>query len=116
MKIDLQSLLRKSMGNSITAVPCSVDLEALLDFNDLNHINVDVQGLFAQRRQVVILWSVSDVQFVRNDLSDELAWNVLRECSRRHTREQGLNRSLILQVAEQLYPRSIIQPIIDKES
>ncbi|MCA9096695.1 MAG: hypothetical protein KDA68_24620, partial [Planctomycetaceae bacterium] len=61
MIINLNALLRSYIGNSITAVPCTVDLDDLLTSNDLDELNIDIDTLLAYRREVAVIWSFEDV-------------------------------------------------------
>jgi hypothetical protein len=66
--------------------------------------DLDIHELFAQRRQVAVVWSVEDVQGVRPDLDDDHAWEALQECRRVHDCELGFNWLLIETVADNLFP------------
>jgi len=62
-----------------------------------------IDSLLAYRRQVAVRWSVSDVQNVRPDLSDEQCWIVLLACRNRHDCECGFTWELIETVASTLF-------------
>lgn len=65
---------------------------------------IDVHDLLARRRQVAVIWSIEDVQSVRDDLSDDQAWEVLQECRHRHDCEYGFTWTLIEIIADELFP------------
>jgi len=106
MTLDLQSLLRNKLGQSITAVPCTIDLEALLEGNELLDIDFDLHDHLATRQEVAVVWAVEDVRTVRPDLNDDQAWQVLQECRRVHDCNDGFNWLFIETVAENLYPET----------
>lgn len=105
-KINISTLLRNQCGNSITAVPCSIDLEETLEFNDLNLCDLDIHALLAEHRQVAIIWCIEDVQEIRPDLDDDQCWAVLQRCERLHDCNDGFNWYLIEAVAEDLFPKT----------
>ncbi len=102
--INIRDALKSTIGNSITNVSCSVDLEELLDFNDLSILNVDIHQLLAERCEIAIIWSIEDVQGVRPDLNEDQAWQVLQRCERLQDCELGFNWLLIETVADDLFP------------
>jgi len=106
MTLDLQSLLRNKLGNSITAVPCTIDLEELFAGNELLDIEFDLHEHLATRHQIADIWGVEDVQSVRPDLNDDQAWEVLQRCLRMHDCNDGFNWFFIETVAESLYPET----------
>lgn len=69
-----------------------------------NSPEIDIH-LLSERRQIAIIWSIEDVQFVRKDLSDDQAWKVLKRCERALDASVGLDWSLIEEVADNLYPQ-----------
>ena len=73
---------------------------------------IDVHQLLEDRRQVAVIWSTDDVQDIRPDLSEDQAWQVLRECRRVHDCEVGFTWLLIEIVANDLFPK---QPSTTKE-
>jgi hypothetical protein len=54
-------------------------------------MDIDVHELLAARRQIALVWSVEDVQQVRPDLTEEQAWEVLRQVERRHDADLGVH-------------------------
>lgn len=67
-----------------------------------------IHDWLAAKQQIAIIWSVEDVQFLRSDLARDArdqAWHVLKECSRFHDYEVGINWTLLAIVAEEHYPR-----------
>jgi hypothetical protein len=66
--------------------------------------NIEIQDLLAQRREVAVIWSTEDVQSVRQDLSDDQAWEVLLQCKRVHDCNHGFTWELIEVVADLMFP------------
>ena len=73
---------------------------------------INVHQLLEERRQVAVIWSTDDVQDVRPDLSEDQAWQVLRQCRRAHDCEVGFTWLLIETMADDLFPK---QPSTTKE-
>jgi len=73
----------------------------------LRRKTIDIHAELARRRQVAIIWSASDVQSVRPDLTDDQAWEVLQECERCHDCEFGFSWTHIESVADELFPQSM---------
>jgi hypothetical protein len=71
---------------------------------DNNLPNLDLHELLAQRREIAFVWSIEDVQNVREDLNDNQAWEVLLQCQRVHDCNDGFTWLLIEAVADSLFP------------
>ena len=65
---------------------------------------IDIQELLAQRREAAVIWAIEDVQSVREDLSDDQAWEVLLQCKRVHDCNHGFTWELIEAVADSMFP------------
>lgn len=61
---------------------------------------------FDENRQIAIIWSVEDVQEVRENLSDEQAMKVLKEVKLRHDANIGVNWDVIKCVADIIFPEN----------
>ena len=59
------------------------------------------------KTQIAIIWSIEDVQSIRNDLTDEQAMEVLLLVKNRHDASIGVNWDTIEYVAKELYPEEI---------
>lgn len=103
LTINIRDLLKSSLGNSITHVPCAVDLEELLDFNDIIQCTIDIQEALNANRQIAIIWSIEDVKDRRPDLSDDQAWQVLQSCQRQHDCNFGLTWETLDSAADMLF-------------
>ena len=55
-------------------------------------------------RQIAIIWSVEDVQEIREDLSDEQAMKVLFIVKQTHDAEQGVHWDTLRYWADELFP------------
>ncbi|MBX9791387.1 MAG: hypothetical protein K2Y37_20900 [Pirellulales bacterium] len=64
----------------------------------------DIHALLEERRQIAVIWSVEDVQAVREDLTDDQAWDVLKRCDRKHDCNLGITWDTIEIVADDLFP------------
>ena len=57
-------------------------------------------------RHIAIIWSIEDVQAIREDLSDEQAMKVLHEVKRKHDCDEGVHWDTLRYWADELYPNS----------
>lgn len=69
---------------------------------------LDVNKNFNPNRQIAIIWSIEDVLGIRSDLTEEQAFNVLKEIERHHDCTIGVNWDVIEEVANILYPKNSI--------
>lgn len=106
MTLDLQRLLRKKLGNSITAVPCAIDLETLLIDKGLSDVEFDLHDHLELHHEVAAVWGIEDVRCVRPDLTEDQAWDVLKECQRVYDCNHRFNWLFIDSVAESLFPET----------
>ena len=67
---------------------------------------IDIDELLASRRQVAVIWSIEDVQSIREDLSPDQSWEVLCECRDSHDCEIGFTWMLIECIADWLFPKT----------
>jgi hypothetical protein len=65
--------------------------------------DIDIHAVLAKGHQIAIVWSVQDVQQLHPDLSDEQAWQVLRDIEHNHDCNQGVTWDLIDWVASQMF-------------
>jgi hypothetical protein len=56
-------------------------------------------------RFIVDKWYTSDVQQMRDDLTDDQAWEVLTHVKRWHDASVGINWDVIESAADELFPR-----------
>ena len=63
----------------------------------------DIHDLLAKRRQIAHVWSIEDVQQLRNDLNDEQAWEVLQQVDRHKVAELGITWLTLEMAAENLF-------------
>lgn len=77
IKLDLLQLLTEAIGDDTAHIPATVDLSEMLDFTDAVGGEHDLQLLLHDNRLIAHVWSVEDVQSVRDDLNADQAWEVL---------------------------------------
>lgn len=77
IKLNLHELLTKALDGSTAYVPATIDVDELLEFSDLDSVDTDLQSLLHQQQLIAHIWSVEDVQSVRDDLNADQAWEVL---------------------------------------
>jgi hypothetical protein len=66
-------------------------------------LSLDIHDLLRERRQIAHIWSVEDVQSIRPDLSEEQAWEVLRDVDHHKDAELGITWLTLEMAAEHLY-------------
>lgn len=59
-----------------------------------------------EERTIAIEWSTDDVLEVREDLTSDQAWEVLKAVYQRHDANIGINWEYIEAVADDLYPEA----------
>jgi hypothetical protein len=64
---------------------------------------IDLHELLAGQRKIAAVWCIEDVQAMRPDLTDEQAWEALRQVKRNHDAEVGINWYTLEWVAEDLF-------------
>jgi uncharacterized protein (DUF4213/DUF364 family) len=64
---------------------------------------IDVHDLLARRKQIAVIWDVEDVQEVRPDLTDEQAWEVLKQTRHQHDATLGINWETLEFTAQMLF-------------
>jgi hypothetical protein len=64
--------------------------------------SIDVHALLAERRQIAAIWSIEDVQEVRPGLSDDQAWQVLKQAEKYHDGEYGITWDTLRMHADDL--------------
>ncbi len=66
-------------------------------------MEIDLDEQLAGHRKIAVVWCIEDVQDVRPDLTDEQAWQVLRQVKRNHDADIGVNRYTLEWNAEDLF-------------
>ena len=66
-------------------------------------MEINVHQLLAGRKQIAAIWNVEDVQGIRPDLTDDQAWELLEEVSRKHDAECGISRTTLEIIADELF-------------
>ncbi len=63
-----------------------------------------IRSLAEQHRYIVIFWGVDDVKAIRDDLTEEQAWEVLTEVEHNHDAEHGIAWYTLECAANHLFP------------
>jgi len=71
----------------------------------MHQVDVDIGELLAEHQAIGIVWDIEHVRDQRPDLSDNQAWEVLRECQVCWDRLNDPMLETIRQVAENLSPK-----------
>ncbi len=75
-----------------------------IHFIDPVSAELDIDAELAKRRQIAVTWGLGDVQFMRPELDEDQAWQVLQACMATHDRDLGMTYQFILGVANRLFP------------
>lgn len=82
----------------------SVDVDTLVETAFLSdELEVELDELLQENRIIGHLWTIDDVREVRPQLTENQAWEVLRECKDRLDSQVGLNWQQIEDVADDLF-------------
>lgn len=65
---------------------------------------INFHELLANRKMIAAIWCIDDVRFIRPDLSDEQAWEVLEQVGQKHDCDLGISWTTIECWAEELFP------------
>ena len=71
--------------------------------NDIHDILMRVTMQFNPHEQIALIWSVEDVQTIRDDLTEEQAMDVLNVVERRHDADIGVNWDTLEYWIDELY-------------
>jgi len=64
---------------------------------------IDIHSILAERREIAIVWDITDVQEVRPDLTDDQAWEVLQQVESKQDANIGVTWETLECVAEDLF-------------
>jgi hypothetical protein len=82
----------------------SVDVDQLFETGQFSdEVEFDLDELLKQNRIIADLWTIDDVRDLHPHLSEDQAWEVLRECQDRLNSEVGINWEQIEKVADDLF-------------
>ena len=84
------------------------EVRALLDPDEPAHpypdITLYVHDLLTRHQQIAAIWSVEDVKGIRPHLTDNQAWEVLKEVGRKHDAEYGISWTTLETMADDMFP------------
>jgi hypothetical protein len=88
---------------SVWAVQAALEAAYEAGREDAKCESIDIYDLLATRNQIAHFWAIDDVQYVRPDLNDDQAWQVLQTIDRRLDSEHGITWETIEIVADDLF-------------
>ncbi len=56
----------------------------------IEDLEIDIHQILADRQKIAVIWSVSDVQEVRPDLTEDQCWDVLQAVQDNHDANHGI--------------------------
>jgi hypothetical protein len=56
-------------------------------------------------KEIAAVWFVQDVLDIRDDLTEDQAWQVLQRIDRDHDRDLGITKDVLRQTAEAMFPK-----------
>jgi hypothetical protein len=90
--------------NGHLTISAEINLDDLFDsIPEEDEIDVDIQELLAENRQIAHIWGVDDVQKLRPDLDDDQAWKVLQAVDDHLDCNVGITCESVEMVADDLY-------------
>lgn len=105
IKLNIRDHVRQfADGDNRLTFEASVDVDNLFDTAHLpDEFEVDLDELLQQNRIIGHLWTINDVREVRPQLTEEQAWEVLRESQDSLAVDERLNWNHIEKVADDLF-------------
>jgi hypothetical protein len=64
---------------------------------------IDIDAYHAERREIVVVWCIEDVQSIRSDLTDDQCWEVLKNTKRYHDATVGISWEVLACTAQILF-------------
>lgn len=103
--LNLRDQLRQMADtDNMLTFEASVDVDNLFETAQLSdEVELDLNELLKQNRTIGHLWTTDDVRELRPQLTEDQAWEVLRECENRLNSEVGINWQQIEDVADDLF-------------
>lgn len=103
-KINIRDLLVSRLGETPT-IPATISIDEVLEFMDAGHEEeIDLHDLLDERRAIALLWDTEMLRSHYPHLTDDQAWEVLKECERHYTAEDGLAWDDVSEVVCGLHP------------
>lgn len=103
MKFNIRDYLKEHGGDEIE-LPAIVEFDDLFQFAGVDDdIELDIHELLARDEKIAAIWSTEDVQIVRPDLTEDEAWEVLKEVRRTYDAQIGINGLTLESVATTLF-------------
>ncbi len=100
---ELPYLLHGGLRSELPKTPYNVSILSVDDHLGLLTKPFDVKRLLDRQRQVAVIWEVDDVLVLRPELTDDQAWEVLKDAYDYHDAGIGLNWESIEATAESLF-------------
>lgn len=72
-------------------------------FSDID--NLIKEHYYDNDREIAIIWNISDVQVIRDDLDDEQSMSVLANAKQTHHKWQGITWDVLRHHSSKLFPK-----------
>lgn len=108
VKVNLREALTSAWSDTPT-IPATIDLDEVFEFldtGDEHEVEVEIDELLQQNRTIGHLWTVEDVQSIRDDLDPDQAWTVLQGVEHDLDSTRGVTWDVIEQKAYDLFGSS----------
>jgi hypothetical protein len=111
VKVNIHEFLEENAStyNGQLRVTANIGLDDLFDeIPEDDEIDVDIDELLAEHRQIANIWGTDDVRRLRPDLDDDQAWKVLQAVADRLGRSDcnvGITCGAVETVAAELFPQ-----------
>jgi len=80
------------------------EIRELLTDDEPADIDLYVHNLLAKDKKIAVIWSIEDVQGIRPGLTDEQAFEVLKQAGRKHDAAWGICWATLETIADDMFP------------
>jgi hypothetical protein len=106
LNLDLADVLKQRYPRGFHA-PADIDIDGLIEFGDEDweHVlDIDVRQLLARQNAIALIWDADMLLSTYPHLTPEQAWEVLQQCERDYSAEEGLTWDLVAEVVHDRFP------------
>lgn len=108
LDIELNEPLEAALEDILSEVEAALDnIRRHTPGQFLHPVDVDIQELLAEHQAIALVWDADMLLSTYPHLTRGQAWEVLRECERQYTAENGLTWDDVAAVVNELFPEQI---------
>lgn len=108
VKVNIREFLEDNADhNGNLQVSADIHLDDILfGMPEDEEIDIDIDELLAENRQIAHIWGIDDVKQLRPDLDDDASWAVLMSVRDDLDSDHGITWDTVKTTADELYPQS----------